>query len=477
MIKTLDKVVEKYLAECIFNGYESSHFEFKAKDFHVTTLSDGSVNLRFKCQYVPIETLQRDYVGQSVDKTFEIKLDAASRLKDEPVDCEMSGTPDYRLVAEKIDYIMEAYGFSREIVHRAAKWETMTDVEATDIQMGLIGRYLWQDEPLEDLLNALEDVPEEHVPASFVELAKKECADQIRSGFDVSEEVPDKSFFDKPPRDVRLERTQCGNEPESLNESFERELARAVLGEADKRLRVTSIEPRMVLDQFGWANPGVVITAEIEGKNETTTIKDLAVYMVAGNNGIGLVNETDPLRFKLGSGISQILEAYGYDCKKVYDCLDYDETAMVSRENFYAFSEYVRTGNKPKHQSEELQREFDEALQALKERGGDNFKINFACHGAIRNGDVLYVLSCESRLPQKIKFEPTDELTHIQREAYTRFTSQHALGDLASALDSTTTHLFDLPSGLVSTLLRDCKQEHQENSLDEKKKTDRSRTR
>lgn len=471
MIKTLDKIVEKYLAECIFDGYESSNFGFKAKDFHVTTLSDGNVNLRFQCTYVPIETLARNHVGQTVEKTFEIKLDAKSRLKDEPEDCEMSGTEDYRHVAEKIDYIMEAYGFTREIVYQVANFETVPEAKATDIQMGLIQRYLWQDEPLEDLLDALETVPEEHIPAKFVELAKDRCIDQIKSGFDFSREVPDKSLFERPLRDVRLERTQCGNEPESLNESFERELAWVVLGEADKRLRVTRIEPRMVLDRFGWANPGVVITAEIEGKNETTTIKDLTVYMPSDNNQIGMVNEKDDMRFKLGARINEILEAYGYDYTTVYECLDYEETAKVSRENFYAFSEYVRTGNMPRHENEDLQSEFENGLQALKERGGDNFKINFACRsGEVRNGEAMYVLSCASYRPQTIEFKATKEITEIQSRAYKRFTSQHGLGDRLDVLDSTT-DFYALPAGLIHALIRDSQKAKEISNPADQKKT------
>ena len=187
--------------------------------------------------------------------------------------------------------------------------------------------------------------------------------------------------------------------------------------------------------------------------------------------------DVDTIGRKYVACINEILEAYGYDYQTVYECLDYEETAKVSRENFYAFSEYIRTGNMPRHENEDLQREFENGLQALKERGGDNFKINFACHsGEVRNGQALYVLSCASSRPKTIEFIPTKKLTEIQSRAYKRFTSQHGLGDQLDILDSKT-DFYALPAGLINALIRDSQKAREMSSPAEQKKSKHGHTR
>ena len=430
-MKKINEIVEEYLAKKIFSEVPESKPIFRAENFGVALQSDGKILLHFDCEYVPVSAVKRSENPDPVRGRFELILDPKLRSKDEASPCDMSEKPEYRLIADKIDFVLEAYGFPRNWIAQAADEidKSLPKRVVTDIQKGLLDQYLSQVEPLWDLDEALDDATNEKhcgLPRYFIEYAHQKCLNCMKEEQNIAGSLQDSR--QNSDEDRRLLESSCGNEPQFLETVFEHELAYEVLGDRAKRMCVTRIEPALVLDEFGWPNPGVKLDLRIRDKHSLLIVEDLPVALCDSQSRTGVVIGTKidaHLSFLLGHHIEDILQAYNYSYEAVLETLDCRNGIMVSKKDFYAIGRYLADGLEPDFDNVVEEEHWNQLLSELKARGGEKPQINFAYKtGEIRDGDVLYRITCKSASGQIPRFEPRQDLSLIQQRALTCFFDQ-----------------------------------------------------
>lgn len=431
-MKKINEIVEEYLAKKIFSEVPDSNPIFWAENFSAALQSDGKIVLHFDCEYVPVSAVKRAENPDSVRGRFELILDPKLRSKDEASPCDMSEKPEYRLIANKIDFVLEAYGFPRNWIAQAAEGihKPLPERVVTDIQKGLLDQYLSQVEPLWDLDEALDGAMNEKnrgLPRYFIEYAHQKCLNCMKEEQDIAGSLHDSS--QNIGEDRRLLESSCGNEPQSLTLVFEHELAYEVLGDREKRMCVTRIEPALVLDEFGWPNPGVKLDLRIRDKHSLFIVKDLPVALCDSRSRTGVVIGTKidaHLSFLLGHHIEDILQAYNYSYEAVLETLDCRNGLTVTKKDFYAIGKYLADGREPDFDNVVEEEHWNRLLSELKARGGEKPQINFAYKtGEIRDGDVLYRITCKSASGQIPRFEPRQDLSPIQQRALDRMFAQN----------------------------------------------------
>lgn len=346
-MKKINEIVEEYLAKKIFSEVPESKPIFRAENFGVALQSDGKNILHFDCEYVSMSAVKRAENPDPVRGRFELILDPKLRSKDEASPCDMSEKPEYRLIADKIDFVLEAYGFPRNWIAQAAEGihKPLPERVVTDIQKGLLDQYLSQVEPLWDLDEALDDAMNEKncdLPRYFIEYAHQKCLNCMKEEQDIAGSLQDSR--QNSDEDRRLLESSCGNEPQFLETVFEHELAYEVLGDREKRMCVTRIEPSLVLDEFGWPNPGVKLDLRIRDKHSLLIVKDLPVALCDSKSRTGVVIGTKidaHISFLLGHHIEDILQAYNYSYEAVLETLDCRNGLTVTKKDFYAIGKYL----------------------------------------------------------------------------------------------------------------------------------------
>lgn len=331
---TLQEAFTEYLSGVVFTGSDSKYNELTVSEFWLRLdKHTHKPEISFACTLKPGDT--EEPCGHEI----RIKLDYEDRKRDIIVECgdSITNTPEADLIASRIDWILEAYGLTREqIVCQAFQNDTRLKFDQrTNIFCNICHNFLTQN------------------GASVAEL--KTCLRQEQKVFDdlmiptapisYCEELLNEALKQDLP--LSLLKTDidptplCGEPPETLSEIFERRLHQTVFENSSGRLQITGIEPSIV-EEGAERKPAVSFNVKIYNNER---VEDLFRTTVPLDRNTYAGVYDDPQE-TIEENVDVILSAYGFKRSDIAAAVTAgcEEFTDIEQDLYDAMCKYVKDG-------------------------------------------------------------------------------------------------------------------------------------
>ena len=313
-------------------------------------------------------------------------------------------------VGRNFDTIVEAYGFTRNLLIEGAKGcaGLCQSDTLTPLQKKVLDRFLNQQHVSgKKLFEALQKSKWTQdtdllIPKALLQEAFAKCA-----------------------RLVRIQSEQIATAL-PLSALFEKELGAAVFGNEEKRLGIRDIRAEPIEDEQGYTQPGVAFTAVITEANGTEQTQNVVV-------GLGLNAGGDRLSYnckaqpEFVTGIETILNAYGYSRKQVLDYCGFEPMVKVPGHIVKAIAGLYE-GITPHWEDKKDLELWQQTLETIRlKTGNKRYLLDHVVRAGYdpEQGEMFYVC-CNSTLGCYWfhDFEPSEELTAMQTMTLAKFDQQ-----------------------------------------------------
>lgn len=328
---------EKELGNTIFGDHETT---FGAWDFGVALSTEKTPLVDFKfstpelARHDPFDPVPQDSIAVDLG-------DGVLVLP--PTICEAGTT---NKIYRAFDRILLAYGHDPQaIIDRAAKGIDTLKPSPTlnSVQKELIAAavrdYATRNPDPRKLLNSLTKNLPTSVTSAVKQIARRQLHGlTLEAALAETLAIPAASLKNAEP----TQDNNKGHTMQTLSETFERELAFAVLSDDEIRLRVTNLKPRAVSDTEGFEHPGVSMCLEIIKDGVAKHYDNVAVALSTDAYGDQVVSADDNrlelpenVQQRLAENVDAVFDAYGYSREKVFEALEKGVFAPSKTTNYF----------------------------------------------------------------------------------------------------------------------------------------------
>ncbi len=326
-------------------------------------------------------------------------------------------------IGNKIDYVLEAYGYDRESLFESFVRDGSMPPPSQNlsrIQKFIVNTYLAQDAPRSQLLEELGRA--EETPAALIDAARTQ-AEHLISNPKIAAPSPDATYQLLPDHGVPAK---------PLVEVFERELGWNVFGDEEKQLRITNIVQTSGSDAEGYLHPAVRFDAEIRENDSVEKYEAVTVTLGEDRYGDGLAVESDqsnkvPKEFAIN--IDEILGAYGFSREQFFANSNGELIGEVPKFILDALEQYDVSAEEPEWESEEDRNLWQKTLEEIKAKTGtEDYVISYAFKSGFDSyyGDTYSVYcAVPNAVTKDVDFKPSEELTFEQQVVLDQFFDQN----------------------------------------------------